>query len=88
MKKVLLFSIVLVAAGSTILLSCKKKKYDNSDASKLNAIAENSFEEMTNMSDQAMTGNMVYYKSEKVTVLFTYGSTTKRTTTRVSPQRP
>lgn len=70
MKKVLLFSVVLLAAGSTILLSCKKKKNDDSDAPKLNAIAENSFEEMTNMTDQAMTGNMVYYKSEKVTVVY------------------
>lgn len=69
MKKVLLFTLVIATVGTGIL-SCKRKKYDNSNAPKLNAIAENSFEEMTNMSDQAMTGNMVYYKSDKVTVVY------------------
>lgn len=68
MKRIALFGAVLLFVG--FALSCKKKKYDNSNAPKLNAFVETSFDEMTNMSDQAMTGNMVYYKMDQVTVLY------------------
>jgi hypothetical protein len=51
--------------------SCKKK-YDNSEAPANNAIVENAFDEMTNMSDQAIKGNLVYYKLDKVN--YFYGS--------------
>lgn len=54
--------LVLFAAG------CGKKKYDNSDAPKLNAIAETYFSEFSNMADQAITGQMVFYKVGQVVV--------------------
>jgi hypothetical protein len=68
MKKILLISFVV--ASVFFLNSCKKNKntYDNSNAPKTNAIIENAFDEMTNMTDQAITGNMIFYKSGKVTV--------------------
>jgi hypothetical protein len=69
MKKLIFISLglaVLINAGS-----CKKKdKYDNSAAPKNNAIVENAFDEMTNMSDQAIQGDLVFYKSGKVTVTY------------------
>ena len=68
MKKFLFISSVV--ASLFFLDSCKKNKntYDNSNAPKTNAIIENAFDEMTNMTDQAITGNMIFYKSGKVTV--------------------
>src|SRR6218665_548533 len=68
MKRIVLFSLLAITLGFTI--SCKKKKYDNSSAPRLNAFVEASFDEMTNMSDQAMTGNMVYYKMDLVTLVY------------------
>jgi len=68
MKKILLFSLLALSIGFSI--SCKKKKYDNSSAPRLNAFVEASFDEMTNMSDQAITGNMIYYKMDLVTVIY------------------
>lgn len=73
MKKIFLISAIAVF---TIGVSaCKKKKekdpeYDGSTAPKSNAIIENAFEEMTNMSDQAINGTLVYYNSPKVTVVY------------------
>ena len=34
-----------------------------------NAVIENAYDEMTNMSDQVISGSMVYYKFPKVTYL-------------------
>ena len=45
---------------------CGKRKYDNSSAPRLNATTENYFSEFSNMTDQAITGNMVFYKVGKV----------------------
>lgn len=68
----LIYLTVSVFAFATFT-GCKKKwEYDNSNAPATNAIVENAFSEMTNMSDQAVTGNMVYYKSGKLVVH--YGS--------------
>lgn len=63
-----------IAIATLVPISgCKKKwKYDGSTAPVTNAIVENAFAEMTNMSDQAVTGNMVYYKMPQVT--FRYAS--------------
>lgn len=49
-----------------ILLGCNKKKYDNDSSALWNYKIETTFDEMTNISDQAITGNMVYYKSGEV----------------------
>lgn len=66
--------IVLAACGALVALSaCKKDKdddYDNSSAPASNAIIENAFDEMTNMSDQAINGNMVYYGLPQVTTVY------------------
>jgi hypothetical protein len=65
MKKIALFATLLVVV--LFLPMCRKnKKYDNSSAPRLNAIVENAYSEMTNMTDQAIRGNMVYYKSGTV----------------------
>ena len=67
MKKFLLISFAF--GGVLYLNSCKKTtKYDNSKAPQTNAIVENAFDEMTNMSDQAITGNLIFYKNEHVIV--------------------
>lgn len=65
MKKLLILTLGVVLIG----VSCKKKnKYDNSDAPKLNAQVETAFDEMTNISDQAVKGNLVYYAVGQVHV--------------------
>ena len=60
MKKILILSSVLFA-----FTGCKKK-YDNDLSPVMNYKIETAFDEMTNISDQAITGNMVYYKSGEV----------------------
>jgi hypothetical protein len=64
MKRLLAFATV----GIVLLGACGKKKYDNSSAPKLNAMVENYFSEFSNMTDQAITGQMVYYKVGQVIV--------------------
>jgi hypothetical protein len=59
--KIFLFSIV----GLAILSSCKKR-FDNDMSALMNYRIETAFDEMTNISDQAVTGTMVYYKSGEV----------------------
>lgn len=61
MKSIYLF-IGLVAFTLT---SCKRK-WDNDQSALVNLKIENAFDEMTNISDQAVTGTMVYYKSGKI----------------------
>lgn len=60
--------LFIVISVATLFLSCGKKKYDNSDAPKLNALTETYFSEFSNMTDQAITGNMVFYKVGEVIV--------------------
>jgi hypothetical protein len=57
--------IILTAAISLVIVSCKKR-FDNDLSAVMNYKIETAFDEMTNISDQAITGNMVYYKSGEV----------------------
>ncbi|MGV3610445.1 MAG: hypothetical protein ACO1N0_05825 [Fluviicola sp.] len=60
MKKLLILSLSLAALAQ--VTSCKKKwQYDESSAPKTNAIVENAFAEMANMSDQAYKGGVFVY---------------------------
>ncbi len=51
-------------------VSCKKKenKWDNDQSASVNSKIELAFDEMTNISDQAVNGNLVYYKSGKIVI--------------------
>jgi hypothetical protein len=64
MKKRALILIVLV---STVLFSCKKK-FDQDASALMNFRIETAFDEMTTISDQAVTGTMVYHKSGQIIV--------------------
>ena len=74
MKKVFLFGALVFTLIA--LDACKKESkkeeetYDNSSAPKSNAIIENAYDDMTNMTDQAINGSLVYYKSPKVTFFY------------------
>jgi hypothetical protein len=60
MKKLLILSLSLAVLAQ--VTSCKKKwQYDESSAPKTNAIVENAFAEMANMSDQAYKGGVFVY---------------------------
>jgi hypothetical protein len=61
-------NLPLIVISAILLWSCGKKKYDNSSAPKLNALAETYFSEFSNMTDQAITGQMVFYKVGQVIV--------------------
>ena len=60
-KIIVLFAVVIT------LFSCKKK-YDNDESALVNSKIETAFDEMTNISDQAVTGNLIYYKSGKIVI--------------------
>ncbi len=60
MKRILILSSVVFA-----FTGCKKL-YDNDLSAVMNYKIETAFDEMTNISDQAITGNLVYYKSGEV----------------------
>lgn len=63
------FSLALL---SLVFIGCKKKttfEYDNSNTPKIDKTVDNAFDEMTLMSDQAITGTMEYYKMGQVVVL-------------------
>jgi hypothetical protein len=61
--------IVLLSLGVFLMLSaCGKFRYDKDQSSEVNYKVESAFDEMTNISDQAITGNMVYYKNGGVIV--------------------
>jgi hypothetical protein len=47
-------------------LGCGKRRYDNDASALWNYKIETAFDEITNISDQAITGNMVYYKSGEI----------------------
>ncbi|WP_343637345.1 hypothetical protein [Fluviicola sp.] len=62
MKRLLIFSLALATLAQ--VASCKKKvgwEYDQSSAPTTNAIAENAYAEMANMSDQAYKGGVFVY---------------------------
>lgn len=59
MKRFLIFSLSLAAIVQ--IASCKKWKYDESNAPKTNAIVESTFAEMGNMADQAYNGGTFVY---------------------------
>jgi len=60
MKRIVIVSLMLVS-----LTACKKR-FDNDLSAVMNYKIETAFDEMTNISDQAVTGNMVYYKVGEV----------------------
>ena len=62
MKRIILLSSILIIA----LGACRKKQFDNDQSAMLNYKIETAFDEMTNISDQAVNGNLVYYKSGKI----------------------
>ena len=64
MKKIVLFSLGI----SLVLSACGKFRYDKDQSAEVNRKVESAFDEMTNISDQAITGNMVYYKNGGVIV--------------------
>jgi hypothetical protein len=64
MKKIILFSLGI----SLVLSACGKFRYDKDQSAEVNRKVESAFDEMTNISDQAITGNMVYYKNGGVIV--------------------
>ena len=64
MKKIVFFSLGI----SLLLGACGKFRYDKDQSSEVNYKVESAFDEMTNISDQAITGNMVYYKNGDVIV--------------------
>lgn len=58
--------IYLFVGISLLALTSCKRKWDNDQSALVNLKIENAFDEMTNISDQAITGTMVYYKSGEV----------------------
>lgn len=64
MKKIVLFSLGI----SLVLSACGKFRYDKDQSAEVNRKVESAFDEMTNISDQAITGNLVYYKNGGVIV--------------------
>jgi hypothetical protein len=60
------YLFTLSSALILLIVACGKRKYDNSSAPKLNAMVENYFSEFSNMTDQAITGSMVFYKVGEV----------------------
>lgn len=59
MKKI--FAIAIVGS---FLTSCNWGKFNNQEDLKNNYVGESAFTEMTNMTDQAIDGNLVYYKGK------------------------
>lgn len=64
MKTKIIFPFIL----ATIALSACKKRFDNDISALMNFRIETAFDEMTTISDQAVTGNMVYHKSGEVII--------------------
>lgn len=63
MKKSILFGLIALSLGS-----CSKNNLKKDQSALINFKIETAFDEMTNISDQAITGNMVYYKSGQIIV--------------------
>jgi hypothetical protein len=64
MKNLFMFCLVLLS-----LTSCLKNRLKKDQSALINYKIETAFDEMTNISDQAITGNMVYYKSGQIIVV-------------------
>ncbi|MEN9700433.1 MAG: hypothetical protein RLZZ301_1631 [Bacteroidota bacterium] len=62
MKSILALGVVL----TTALLSCGKWRTNHENTAISNSKVEAAFDEMTNISDQAITGNLVFYKNGNV----------------------
>jgi hypothetical protein len=60
--------LVITFGIGLVLSSCGKFRYDKDQSALVNSKVESAFDEMTNISDQAITGNMVYYKNGAVIV--------------------
>lgn len=54
--------VIILFAISVTLFSCRKR-YDNDPSVLMNFKVATAFDEMTNISDQAISGDLVYYKS-------------------------
>jgi hypothetical protein len=63
MKNLAILSLVALS-----LTSCLKNRLKKDQSALVNYKIETAFDEMTNISDQAITGNMVYYKSGQIIV--------------------
>jgi hypothetical protein len=63
MKNLLILSLVALS-----LSSCLKNRLKKDQSALVNYKIETAFDEMTNISDQAITGIMVYYKSGQIIV--------------------
>lgn len=63
MKKLLFLSVIAFS-----FTSCLKNRLKKDQSALVNYKIETAFDEMTNISDQAITGNMVYYKSGQIIV--------------------
>jgi hypothetical protein len=63
MKNLAILSLVVLS-----LTSCLKNRLKKDQSALVNYKIETAFDEMTNISDQAITGNMVYYKSGQIIV--------------------
>lgn len=78
MKKLIVLTVLITVSGASIMLGCKKPAPEpstqKSNAPLTNAKVENAYMEMSNISDQAVTGAMVYYKLPEVTVRYTSAS--------------
>ena len=59
-------SLYFIVGLTFLALSSCKKKWDNDQSALVNLKIETAFDEMTNISDQAITGTMIYYKSGEV----------------------
>lgn len=64
MKKLLVITLVL----GSVIISCKKIREEKDQSAEVNFKVESAFDEMTNISDQAITGNMVFYRNGEVIV--------------------
>jgi hypothetical protein len=62
MKTKIFITLVL----STIILNACRKRFDNDTSALMNFRIETAFDEMTTISDQAVTGSMVFHKSGEV----------------------
>ena len=63
MKNLAILSLIAIS-----LTSCLKNRLKKDQSALVNYKIETAFDEMTNISDQAITGNMVYYKSGQIIV--------------------
>lgn len=64
MKNLAILSLVALS-----FTSCLKNRLKKDQSALVNYKIETAFDEMTNISDQAITGNMVYYKSGQIIVV-------------------